>query len=214
MDSNTQYCQRAKQYWEEKKNLGRVEPRFEPGTAGWEARTLPLCYAAPRVNRYLKTIRKYLLTASIISRFRRHDTSWERSNHRSLWKQLDERHNFTSCTVQSKAKEKMENLILKLKNLFLLSEELKKTSISFFFLSINNRVFLFLDRLFSVQRDGEARARHPRVHFPDLGRRRRWVRWRLRVRVRVVGAWLAVGGGGGKISFLEEIWFGHIFFCS
>ena len=39
----SQYCSQTKQSREEI----TAEPGFEPGAAGWEARILPLCYAAP-----------------------------------------------------------------------------------------------------------------------------------------------------------------------
>ena len=38
------------------KNLGMPRPRFEPWAAGWEARTLPLCYAAPHTTAYFANI--------------------------------------------------------------------------------------------------------------------------------------------------------------
>ena len=33
--------------------MKKSKPCFEPGAAGWEARTIPLCHAAPRIDRDL-----------------------------------------------------------------------------------------------------------------------------------------------------------------
>ena len=46
MGSISQYCPQTKQYGKEKIS---AEPGFEPGAPGWEARTLPLCYAAAAI---------------------------------------------------------------------------------------------------------------------------------------------------------------------
>ena len=35
------------------KKYRRAEPGFDPRAAGWEARLLPLCYAAPLVQHFL-----------------------------------------------------------------------------------------------------------------------------------------------------------------
>ena len=42
-------------------------PRFKPGTAGWEARTLPLCYAVPPFNEQSLSARRHNLNHSIRS---------------------------------------------------------------------------------------------------------------------------------------------------
>ena len=49
MGSISQYCPQTKQYWEEKIS---AEPEFKHGAAGWEAQTLPLCYAAPLIQNF------------------------------------------------------------------------------------------------------------------------------------------------------------------
>ena len=45
---HSRYCSQTKQSWEKILTAG-----FEPRAAGWEARMLPLCYAAPQARGFL-----------------------------------------------------------------------------------------------------------------------------------------------------------------